>query len=58
MCGKEVECTLGHLVPFTVTIHNNTQYCPRGTTGVMLAEIGLAGDWQLHGEALSIMGKP
>ena len=51
----EREGTLGHLVPFTVIIHNNTQYSPKRAIGLILAGIGLAGDCQLHGVALPTM---
>ena len=36
-------CTLGPWVPFTVTIHNNTQYLPRRAIRLILAGTGLAG---------------
>ena len=47
--------TLGHLVPFTVTVQNNTQYHPRRVTGLIMVGIGLPWDWHLHGEALPTM---
>lgn len=40
---KEPAGTLGHWVPFLVTLHSNTQYHPKRAIGLILARTGLEG---------------